>query len=78
VTISRERTLALLSAKQFLYDLIDSKKTKKVPGPIRDRAAQILKHFADNFIIRDIPKYAEKYFEKIGDNNAVEAKIHKE
>jgi hypothetical protein len=45
VTMPDERTRAILHARQFLYELMDPKKTPKVSAKVRIRARQILKHF---------------------------------
>ena len=45
MTIPAERTRAVLSAGQFLFDLLDTKKTPRVPRDIRQRASRILRHY---------------------------------
>jgi len=41
----QEEKNALDKAKNFLFDLLDPKKTPKVPKAIRQRASAILKHY---------------------------------
>ena len=45
MTIPAERTRAVVNTEQFLYDLLDSRKTPRVPRDIRLRAAALLRHY---------------------------------
>lgn len=45
MTIPSERTRAVLSTEQFLCDLLDPKKTPRVPKEIRQRARALLRHY---------------------------------
>lgn len=45
MTVPVERTRAVLSARTFLYDLLDPAKTPRVPRPIRQRAIRVLRHY---------------------------------
>lgn len=49
MTLSYERYRALKAGKQFLYDLLDPKKTPRVPKNIRRQASNILRHYPENF-----------------------------
>jgi hypothetical protein len=40
-----ERFRAVRYAREFLYDLLDPKKTPKVPKEIRQRALRVLRHY---------------------------------
>jgi hypothetical protein len=40
-----EELRSLESCKQFMYDLLDPKKTPKVPKYIRQRARTVVKHY---------------------------------
>jgi len=51
MTLPFERTNALVNARQFMLDLMDSSKTPKVPLEIRRRARSVLKHFPGAFDI---------------------------
>jgi hypothetical protein len=44
MTLFKEKVNALRLMKQFLYDLMDPKKTPKVPKSIRLQARSVLKH----------------------------------
>lgn len=45
MSLPSEKQRAVLYARRFLYDLLDPKKTPKVPRPIRLQAIRILRHF---------------------------------
>lgn len=45
MTIPVERKHAVKNTEQFLKDLMDPKKTPRVPSEIRDRARGLLKHY---------------------------------
>ena len=45
MTIPSERTRATIYALEFLQDLLDPKKTPKVPKSVRQRAARVLRHY---------------------------------
>ena len=49
MTMPDERTRAVEQVKEFLYDLINSRKTKRVPSEIRQRASDLLKHYPGQF-----------------------------
>ena len=45
MTLPDERYRAVLAAERFLADLLDSKKTPRVPAEIRQRARSVLRHY---------------------------------
>ena len=45
MTLPDERYRAVLAAERFLADLLDSKKTPRVPAEIRARARSVLRHY---------------------------------
>lgn len=45
MTIASERTRAVNHTAEFLYDLLDPKRTPRVPREIRRRAAALLRHY---------------------------------
>ncbi len=53
-----EENRSIEQARQFLYDLLDPKKTPKVPKEIRLRARQVVKHYP---IVLDV--FVEKFKE---------------
>lgn len=49
MTLPDERYRAVLAADQFLQDLMDSRKTPRVPRAIRERARSVLRHYPGTF-----------------------------
>lgn len=49
MTTPAERTRSVLYAKSFLEDLLDPKKTPRVPKSIRAQAYRILRHYPTRF-----------------------------
>lgn len=49
MTIPTERTRSVLNTRQFLLDLLDPKKTPRVPMRIRERAYWCLRHYPDTY-----------------------------
>lgn len=49
MTIPSERTRAVLNTEQFLVDLLDPKKTPRVPKDIRRRAGSLLRHYPSQY-----------------------------
>lgn len=49
MTLPRERRQALKNTQRFLYDLLDPKKTPKVPLAIRVVARNCLRHYPNGF-----------------------------
>ena len=45
MTLPDERTRAVHAAREFLLDLLDPKKTPRVPRDIRLRAHSVLRHY---------------------------------
>lgn len=45
MTIASERTRAVNYTYDFLCDLLDPKKTPRVPKEVRQRASRLLKHY---------------------------------
>ena len=60
MTLPDERYRALRCGHQLLLDLLNSKVTPKVPKYIRQRAANILRHYPDSYhftkIVEKIPE----------------------
>lgn len=49
MTVPVERTNAVINTGKFLYDLIDPKKTPRVPKAIRQRAFHVLRHYPTQY-----------------------------
>jgi len=45
MTLPDERYRAVLAAERFLTDLLDSRKTPRIPAEIRQRARAVLRHY---------------------------------
>jgi hypothetical protein len=62
VTLPHEEVNSLNGVREFLYDLLDPKKTPRVPRAVRLRAHRLAKHFPMSHRIdakweREIAKY---------------------
>lgn len=64
MTIPRERFNSLIKTKEFLRDLLDPKKTPRVPSSVREEAYWCLKHFPSDSELAEIPKKLPKLFSK--------------
>ena len=49
MTMPSERKRAVNNTRQFLADLMDPKKTPRVPSAIREEAYHCLKHYPDEY-----------------------------
>ncbi len=49
MTVPIERTNAVVWTGQFLQDLLDPKKTPRVPKQIRQQALRLLRHYPSEF-----------------------------
>lgn len=49
MTVPVERTNAVIWTESFLIDLLDPKKTPRVPKSIRDQARRLLRHYPSKF-----------------------------
>jgi len=49
MTLPYEQHRAIIQTKEFLYSLMDPKKTPKVPRAIRTTACQLLRHFPTDY-----------------------------
>lgn len=64
MTLPNERLRALKWAKQFLWDLLDRQKTKRVPLAIRKQARSIVKHYPNDYELDDIADKCPKLLKK--------------
>jgi hypothetical protein len=51
MTLPDERYRAILYAEKLCVDLLDPKKTPRVPKEIRKRALGVLRHFPDSYYL---------------------------
>lgn len=63
MTLPDERYRAVKSARDFLRDLLDPKKTPRVPREVRRRAASVLKHYPWDVHMEDVAKVCPRVFE---------------
>lgn len=54
MTLPTERTNAVLRTEQFLIDLLDPKKTPRVPKSVRQEAGRLLKHYPSKYDMEHI------------------------
>ena len=57
MTLPDERYRAIQNARRFLQDLMDPKKTPKVPRSVRQHAYAILRHYPGDY---DLERLSEK------------------
>lgn len=65
MTIPVERTRAVVAGYEFLRDLLDPKKTPRVPRDIRLRAIRVLRHFPFPFQMDSTAKKCPELFGRI-------------
>lgn len=49
MTVPVERTNAVIYTEQFLLELLDPKKTPRIPKAIRERALSLLRHYPGKY-----------------------------
>lgn len=54
MTLPNERIYALQNTRQFLYDLLDPKKTPRVPRKVRQEARNVLKHYPYEYHLEEL------------------------
>lgn len=67
-TLPDERYRAVKYAREFMRDLLDPKKTPKVPLDVRRRARSVLRHFPGDFDMDQAAKKAKDIFKKDGED----------
>jgi hypothetical protein len=68
MTIPSERSRAIGHAHQFMRDLLDPKKTPRVPKAVRRRALMVLRHYPSNLYVDMASKLAPEIFGNRKDN----------
>ncbi len=64
MTLPDERYRALKCGKQFLQDLLDPKKTPRVPKDVRRQALWVLRHYPDDYHFDVIAEKVPEWFDK--------------
>lgn len=54
MTTKQERYRALKQGKKLLEELCDPGKTPRVPGPVRERARVVLRHYPNDYEVEQI------------------------
>lgn len=49
MTVPVERTNAVINTQKFLLELLDPKKTPRVPRSVRSKALHLLRHYPSEF-----------------------------
>jgi hypothetical protein len=62
MTLPYERYRAVQYAREFLQDLLDPKKTPKVPREIRQRALSVLRHYPYKYDMENAAQEAPDVF----------------
>lgn len=64
MTLPDERFRAVRYARQFLYDLMDPKKTPGVPRIIREQARSVLRHYPDDYHMVVVSEASPQVFQQ--------------
>lgn len=67
MTLPDERYRAIIYAEKFCQDLLDPKKTPRVPKQIRQRALAILRHFPDEYYLSMLAEARPDIIERRGE-----------
>lgn len=62
MTIASERTRAVNYTYEFLFELLDPKKTPRVPRNVRQRARALLRHYPSKFDMEMTVREGSSYF----------------
>lgn len=69
MTMPDERYRSLVQTKKFLYDLLNTQQTPRVPKIIRQRANSLLRHWPDDYhlglMTEEMPDYFSKSMEPV-------------
>jgi hypothetical protein len=62
MTVPVERTNAVIHTEKFLYDLLDPKKTPRVPEDVRAQARRLLRHYPCEYHMNTIAEREDANF----------------
>lgn len=62
MTLPDQRRLAVLRTEEFLKDLLDPKKTPRIPKEVRQRAYSCLKHYPSAYYMERAKEEAPTIF----------------
>jgi hypothetical protein len=63
MTLPDERFRAVIDAKIFMHDLLDPKKTSRVPKEIRHRAYSVLRHYPSYWDLERVSERSPEVFQ---------------
>lgn len=64
MTLPDERYRSIVQTKKFLYELLNTTQTPRVPKVIRQRASSLLRHFPDDYHLELMTEEMPQYFAK--------------
>ena len=67
MTMPFERNWAIKNTELFLIDLMDPKKTPRVPSAVRKEAYRCLKHYPSDYHMEEAQRLAPSVFGKLDD-----------
>lgn len=67
MTLPDERYCAIIYAMNLCEDLLDPKKTPRVPKEVRSRARSVLRHFPDEYYLSMLAEARPDVIERRGD-----------
>jgi hypothetical protein len=67
MTLPDERYRAIVFARSLCEDLLDSKKTPRVPKDIRNRARGVLRHFPEEYYLSMLAEARPDILERRGE-----------
>lgn len=62
MTMPNERRWAVNNTRQFLLDLLDPKKTPRVPSAVRKEASRCLRHYPCKYYMEQAAEQSPKVF----------------
>ena len=65
MTMPIERNWAIKNTRQFLVDLMDPKKTPRVPSVVRKEAYRCLKHYPGDYHMEEAQRLAPSVFGRL-------------
>jgi hypothetical protein len=75
MTLPSERTRAVQNTRDFLLDLLDPKKTPRIPREIRRRASALLRHYPSRLDMEETVTEGSSRF-GADENNPLRGQAH--
>lgn len=64
MTLPDERYRAVRWAREFMYELLDPKKTPKVPAQVREQARAVLRHYPSDWDMQQAAEAGPDIFQQ--------------